>query len=100
MFIVTIPETEGRTDLYLKKFQYNKDVSKKKKKMLVSKKPGVPNASANQPNASANQPNVSSNISHWNIVSFGYARVGFALLIPIFSRRVPNVDTVFSGIWT
>ena len=31
MFIVTIPETEGRTDLYLKKFQYNKDVSKKKK---------------------------------------------------------------------
>ena len=32
-------ETEGRTDLYLKKFQYNKDVSKKKKKKLSS--PGI-----------------------------------------------------------
>ena len=40
--------------------------------MLVSKKPHGPNVNFRRPNAS-------SNVSQWNIVLVGYARVGFAL---------------------
>ena len=47
--------------------------------MLVSKKPGRPNASANQPNVSTNQPNMSANqpnVSRWNIGCVGSPGVG------------------------
>ena len=48
-----------------------------------------------RPNAKPGGPNA----SQWNIVSVVYARVGFALFIPFFSRWVPNANTFSGGIW-
>ena len=72
--------------------------------MLVSKKPGVPNAIANQPSESTNQPNATvhqSNVSGWNIGHVGawVGHVDFTFFVSISFALDANTNAFSGGIW-